>query len=155
MLNVRAMLLWMLCVLFGVFIALSVISTAMGQTPPDATPNNPGPSQLKTAPSTTTQPQLDTLTIIQEIHASEKRVSGEIQNLKTDIEVLKIRVNTIQWGMTIIGAPILIYLITLGIQKLPKRGNKTEAIPENSQSSEDTEDRDQLSSGDEHPSYVP
>ncbi len=162
MLNVPAMLLWMLCVLFGVFIALSVISTGMGQTPPDATPNNPVPSQLKTVSGNTIQPQSDTLTIIQEIHASEKRISDEVQNLhkemgalKTDIAVLKTRVNTIQWGMTIIGAPILIYLITLGIQKLPKRGSKTEAIPENSQSSEDTEDRDQLSSGDEHPSYVP
>lgn len=160
--NVRAMLLWMLCVLFGVFIALSVISTGMGQTPPDAAPNNPAPSQLKTVSVNTIQPQSDTLTIIQEIHASEKRISDEVQNLrkemgalKTDIAVLKTRVNTIQWGMTIIGAPILIYLITLGIQKLPKRGSKTEAIPKNSQSSEDPEDRDQLSSRDEHPSYVP
>ena len=162
MLNGRVMLLGILCFLFGVLIILSIISTGIGQTPPDATSRNPAPSQLKTGPSNTTQPQSDTLTIIQEIHASEKRISNEVQNLhqemsgiKTDIAVLKTRVNTIQWVLTVIGAPILIYLITLGIQKLPKRGNKTEAIPENSQSSEDTEDRDQLSSGDEHPSYVP
>lgn len=162
MLNVRAMLLWILCVLFGVFITLSVISIGVGQTPPDATSNNPVPSQLKTVSGNTIQPQSDTLTIIQEIHASEKRISDEVQNLhkeiavlKTDLAVLKTRVNTIQWGMTIIGAPILIYLITLGIQKLPKRGSKTEATPENSQSSEDTEDGDKPSSGDEHPIYVP
>ena len=162
MLNVRVMLLWILCVLFGVFITLSVISTGIGQTPPDATSSNPGPSQLKTAASKTTQPQSDTLTIIQEIHASEKRISNEVQNLhkemavlKTDIAVLKTRVNTIQWGMTIIGVPVLIYLITLGIQKLPKRDSKIKAIPENSRSSEGTEGRDKSSDRDEHPIYVP
>ena len=162
MLNARTMPLGILCVLFGAFIVLFIVSIGIGQTPPDATSSNPAPSQLKTGSSSTIQPQSDTLTIIQEIHASEKRISNEVQNLhkemailKTDIAVLKTRVNTIQWGMTIIGASILIYLITLGIQKLPKRGSKTGAIPENSQSSEDTEDRDKPSDRDEHPIYVP
>ena len=161
MLNARAMLLWILCVLFGALIVLSVISTGIGQTPPDATSNNPAPSQLKTGSGNTIQPQSDTLTIIQEIHASEKRISDEVQNLhkemavlKTDVAVLKTRVNTIQWGITIIGAPVLIYLITLGIQKLPKRDSTTEAIPETQQSSENNEEVDELSR-DEHPSYVP
>lgn len=154
MLNVRAMLLWVLCALFGVFIALSVISIGIGQTPSDATSSNPGPSQLKAAAGKTTQPQSDTLTIIQEIHASEKRISNEIHALDKDIAVLKTKVNIIQWGMTIIGAPVLIYLITLGIQKLPKQDSKTMAISETDQSSEDTEEVDKLSS-DEHPSYVP
>ena len=154
MLNVRAMLLWVLCAFFGVFIALSIISTGIGQTPPDATSNNPVPSQLKAAAGKTTQPQSDTLTIIQEIHASEKRISNEIHALDKDIAVLKTKVNIIQWGMTIIGAPVLIYLITLGIQKLPKRDSKTMVISETDQSSEDTEEVDKLSS-DEHPSYVP
>lgn len=161
MLNVRTMLLGILCVLFGVFIVLSIISTGIGQTPPGTTPSNPVPSQLKTGSGNTVQPQSDTLTIIQEIHASEKRISAEVQNLhkemavlKTDVAVLKTRVNTIQWGMTIIGAPVLIYLITLGIQKLPKRDSKTEAISETKQSSENNEEVDDLSK-DEHPSYVP
>lgn len=156
------MLFGILCVLFGAFIVLSIISTGIGQTPPDTTSRNPGPSQLKTAPGNITQPQSDTLTIIQEIHASEKRISDEVQNLhkemavlKTDIAVLKTRVNTIQWGMTIIGAPILIYLITLGVQKLPKRGSKIEAIPETKQSSANNEEGNKPSSRDEHPSYVP
>ena len=116
MLNMRTVLLGILCVLFGVFIALSIISIGIGQTPPDATSNNTGPSQLNTASDNTTQLQSDTLTIIQEIHASEKRISNEIHNLhkemaalKTDIAVIKTRVNTIQWAVTIIGAPILIY----------------------------------------------
>ena len=162
MLNARTMPLGILCVLFGTFIVLSIISIGIGQTPPDATSSNSAPSQLKPGSGNTIQPQSDTLTIIQEIHASEKRISDEVQNLhkemadlKTDIAVLKTRVNTIQWGMTIIGAPILIYLITLGIQKLPKRGSKTEVIPENSQSPEDTEDGDKPSDRDEHPIYVP
>ena len=161
MLNVRVMPLGILCVLFAAFIVLAIISTGIGQTPPDATSSNSAPSQLKTGSGNTMQPQSDTLTIIQEIHASEKRISNDVQNLhkemavlKTDIAVLKTRMNTIQWGMTIIGAPILIYLITLGIQKLPKRGSKVEAIPENSQPSEDIEEVDKLSK-DEHPSYVP
>lgn len=153
MLNVRAMLLWILCVLFGVFIVLSVISTGIGQTPSDATSSNPAPSQLKTASDKTTQSQSDTLTIIQEIHASEKRISNEIHDLDKDIAVLKTKVNIIQWGLTIIGAPVLIYLITLGIQKLPKRDSKTMVISETNQSSEDTEEVDKLSSG-EHPSYI-
>lgn len=162
MLNVRTMLLGILCVLFGAFIVLSIISTGIGQTPPDATSSNPASSQLKAGSGNTVQPQSDTLTIIQEIHASEKRISNEVQNLhkemavlKTDIAVLKTRVNTIQWGITIIGAPILIYLITLGVQKLPKRGSKIEAIPDPKQASENNEEVDKLSSTDEHPSYVP
>ena len=77
MLNVRTILLGVLCFLLGVFIALSIISTGIGQTPPDATSSNPAPSQLKTGPSNTTQPQSDTLTIIQKIHASEKRISSQ------------------------------------------------------------------------------
>ena len=99
MLNGRVMLLGILCFLFGVLIILSIISTGIGQTPPDATSGSPVTSQLKPAPSNTTQPQSDTLTIIQEIHASEKRISDEIQDihkelavLKTDIAVLKTRV---------------------------------------------------------------
>ena len=161
MLNIRTMLFGILCVLFGVFIALSIISTGIGQTLPNATSNNTGPSPLKAASGNTTQLQSDTVTIIQEIHASEKRVSDEIHNLhkemaalKTDIAVLKTKVNTIQWAVTIIGAPILIYLITLGIQKLPKRGSKTEAIPETDQFSKNSEEIGK-SSRDEHPTYAP
>ena len=41
MLNVRTMLLGILCVLFGAFITLSIISTGIGQTPPDATSSKP------------------------------------------------------------------------------------------------------------------
>lgn len=154
MLNVRTMLLGILCVLFGAFITLSIISIGIGQTPPDATSSNPAPSQLKTGPSNTIQPQSHTLTIIQEIHASEKRISKEMSTIKTDLAVLKTRVNTIQWILGIIGAPILIYLINLGIQKLPKRGNKTEIIPETSRPSEDIKKTDKRSISDEHPSYV-
>ena len=96
MLNARTMPLGILCALFGSFIVLSIISTGIGQTPPDATSSNSVPSQLKNGSGNTIQPQSNTLTIIQEIHASEKRISDEVQNLhkevatlKTDIAVLK------------------------------------------------------------------
>ena len=63
MLNVRTMPLGILCVLFGSFIVLSIISIGIGQTPPDATSSNSAPSQLKTGAGNTIQPQSDTLTV--------------------------------------------------------------------------------------------
>ena len=71
--------------------------------------------------------QSDTLTIIiKEINASEKRILDEIHKLDKDVAVLKTRLDIIQWSLAIIGAPLIIYLATLGAQRLFKRDSRTE-----------------------------
>ena len=74
--------------------------------------------------------QSDTLTIIKEIHASEKRILDEIHKLDKDVAVLKTRLDIIQWSLAIIGAPFIIYLATLGAQRLFKRDSRTEGRSE-------------------------
>ena len=70
--------------------------------------------------------QADTLTIIKEINASEKRILDEIHKLDKDVAVLKTRLDIIQWSLAIIGAPLIIYLATLGAQRLFKRDSRPE-----------------------------
>ena len=74
--------------------------------------------------------QSDTLTIIKEINASEKRILDEIHKLDKDVAVLKTRLDIIQWSLAIIGAPLIIYLATLGAQRLFKRDSRTEGRSE-------------------------
>ena len=109
-----------LCGIFGMFFVLSLTFMALGQT----TPSEPDKVSAAPAPS-----QSDTVTIIQEIHASETRIREEIHELDKDMAVLKAKVNIIQWVVTIIGAPVFIYFVTLGVQKFLKRGSESGVSP--------------------------
>lgn len=104
-----------LCGIFGILFVLSVTFAALGQT----VPSEPDKTSVAPEPS-----QSDTVTIIQEIHASETRIREEIHKIDKDMAVLKAKVNIIQWVVTIIGAPVFIYFVTLGVQKFLKRGNE-------------------------------
>ena len=105
---------------FGIFLVSAVAVTAFGQT----VPSEPEPALSNPAPS-----QSDTVTIIQEIHASETRIREEIHKIDKNMAVLKTRVNFIQWVVTIVGAPVFVYFVILGIQKWNSRSSKTELSP--------------------------
>ena len=78
---------------FGILFVLSgtfiVCQTTSSQS--NGTASDPAPSQS------------DTVTIIKEIHASEKRILDEIHTLDKDVAVLKTRLDIIQWSLAIIG----------------------------------------------------
>lgn len=120
---------------FGILLVLSgtfiVCQTTSSQS--NGTASNPAPSQSNGTSGNVAPSQSDTVTIIKEIHASEKRILDEIHKLDKNVAVLKTRLDIIQWSLAIIGAPLIIYLATLGVQKLFKRDSRTERRSETTQ----------------------
>ena len=120
---------------FGILLVLSgtfiVCQTTSSQS--NGTVSNPAPSQSNRTSGNVAPSQSDTVTIIKEIHASEKRILDEIHKLDKSVAVLKTRLDIIQWSLAIIGAPLIIYLATLGVQRLFKRDSRTEKRSETTQ----------------------
>ena len=122
---------WTLLGICGVLFVLSSMFPAcqMGLSQSDTSLDNPDSSQSDTSLDNPDSSQSDAVIIIKEIHASEKRVLKEIHTLNIEMAVLKTKVTIIQWVGTILVAPILIYFITLGVQRVIKRNSESAASP--------------------------
>ena len=127
-----------LFVFFGTFI---ICQTTSSQS--NGTASNPAPSQSNGTSGNVAPSQSDTVTIIKEIHASEKRILDEVHKLDKNVAVLKTRLDIIQWSLAIIGGPLIIYLATLGAQRLFKRDSRTERRSETTQPQGRKIDRDE------------
>ena len=130
---------------FGILFVLSGTFIACQMTPAQSngTTSDPTPSQSNGTSGNVTPSQSDAVTIIQEIHASEKRILDEMHKLDKNVAVLKTRLDIIQWSLAIIGGPLIIYLATLGVQRLFKRDSRTERRSETTQPERRKTDRDE------------
>ena len=130
---------------FGILFVISGTFIASQMTPAQSngTTSDPTPSQSNGTSRNVVPPQSNTVTIIKEIHASEKRILSEMHKLDKNVAVLKTRLDIIQWSLAIIGGPLIIFLATLGAQRLFKRDSRTERRSETTQPQRRKTDRDE------------